>query len=67
MGLSRSDLRYLQADAAIRSAFVRLFKRKDIRDITASKVIREAGVNRSTFYAHYTDKYEVRAAGRSGA
>ncbi|MGI6535749.1 MAG: TetR/AcrR family transcriptional regulator [Eggerthellaceae bacterium] len=53
------DPRYLQADARIRAAFLDLFRDKDIEDITTSEIIRAAGVNRSTFYAHYADKYAL--------
>lgn len=57
--MARRDPRYESADAAIRAAFLRLFEERDIEDITASEIIRTAGINRSTFYAHYTDKYDL--------
>lgn len=57
--MERRDPRYRQADTAIRSAFLRLFEDRGIEEITASEIIQEAGVNRSTFYAHYSDKYTL--------
>lgn len=56
------DPRYQRADAAIRDAFLRLFEKKGLEEITASEVIGSAGVNRSTFYAHYDDKYALMEA-----
>lgn len=57
--MNERDPRYQRADEAIRNAFLELFKEKDIQAISASEVIRASGVNRSTFYAHYADKYEL--------
>lgn len=53
------DPRYQQTDGHIRAAFLDLFQEKGIEDMTASEIIRAAGVNRSTFYAHYADKYAL--------
>lgn len=55
----KRDHRYQKADVKIRAAFLALFQEKEIDDITASEIIRAAGVNRSTFYAHYPDKYAL--------
>lgn len=38
----------------IREAFLRLLEHKDISDITISSLVREAGITRATFYAHYS-------------
>lgn len=57
--MTAHDPRYLKADAAIRSAFLELFAQNSIEEITASQIINIAGVNRSTFYAHYADKYAL--------
>lgn len=53
------DARYQKADSAIRQAFFGLFEQKGIEEITASEIIRASGVNRSTFYAHYADKFAL--------
>lgn len=38
---------------------MRLLERKDFKDITISDVCNEAGVNRSTFYSHYENTYDM--------
>ena len=54
----RSEM-YERADEAIQKAFFSLLEKKDFDKITASDIIRVSGVNRSTFYRHYVDKYEI--------
>lgn len=39
----------------IREAFLELLKEKDIHKITVTDVVKKADLNRSTFYAHYSD------------
>lgn len=39
----------------IRQAFMQLLRRKPMRDISIKELCEAAGINRSTFYAHYTD------------
>lgn len=55
----KRDRRYREADEKIRAAFLQLYEERNIDDITVSGIIRAAGVNRSTFYAHYPDKYAL--------
>lgn len=54
----RSEV-YERTDEAIQKAFFKLLEKKDFHKITASDIIRVSGVNRSTFYRHYVDKYEI--------
>lgn len=42
-----------QSKAALKSAFLELFKRRDPENISIVDLCRKAGVHRSTFYAHY--------------
>ena len=44
-----------QSKAAIKDAFLKLVKKKEPEDITVIDLCRKAGVNRSTFYAHYSN------------
>lgn len=45
---------------AIRNAFVELFnEKKDLNKITVTEIARKAEINRSTFYLHYGDIYEI--------
>ena len=39
----------------IRKAFMELLEEKPVEKITATDIINRAGINRSTFYAHYPD------------
>ncbi len=50
------DLRNARADqsrAALKKAFLELFQSKEPEEITVVELCRKAGLNRSTFYAHY--------------
>lgn len=44
----------------IRRAFTDLLRQKPIQAITISQLCQQAGINRSTFYTHYTDIYDLR-------
>ncbi len=55
------DLRVARSDrskAALKSAFLALLRIKEPKEITVTELCQKAGLNRSTFYAHYdnTDK-----------
>lgn len=41
----------------------RLVLEKDFRDITVQELLLEAGVARSTFYVHFSDKEDLLVAG----
>lgn len=56
MGESRQVARTKER---IRSAFMRLLQTRDFKDITMKVLAEEAGVNRSTVYAHYGTLYGV--------
>lgn len=43
----------------IRYAFVTLLKEKSLEDITVHEIVEKALINRSTFYLHYKDKYDL--------
>lgn len=44
----------------IRRAFTTLLKQKPIQSISITELCAEAGINRGTFYTHYTDIYDLR-------
>ena len=47
-------------EAIIRAAFeAMLLGGKQISKITVREICEKAGINRSTFYAHYTDVYDL--------
>jgi len=39
---------------SIRKAFLELFKNKELSEISVTDIVKKAGINRATFYAHYT-------------
>ena len=53
------DARILNTAAALNSAIVELASKQPISRITVSDVTREAGINRATFYAHYSSPSEL--------
>lgn len=59
MDISARTSSYKKADAAITSALFSLLETKDFHKISVSDIIKKAKVNRSTFYRHYVDKYDI--------
>ncbi|HAH60530.1 MAG TPA: TetR family transcriptional regulator, partial [Treponema sp.] len=43
----------------MQNALIELVEQKKFDEITISDICRLAGVNRSTFYAHYSNKVEL--------
>ena len=56
------DARILNTAAALNTAIVELASRQPIARITVSDVTREAGINRATFYAHFSSPSELLAS-----
>lgn len=53
------DRRTRKTKAQLRAALVKLLKKKKINEITVKEIVEEADINRSTFYLHYTDIYDL--------
>lgn len=51
--------RLTKTDEKIKKAFIDLMKTKGFEHLTVSDITSEAKINRSTFYAHYEDKYAL--------
>ena len=51
--MDRRVARGKRSKAALKAAFLELFQMKEPEDITVMELCRKAGVNRSTFYAHF--------------
>lgn len=49
----------LSVDGRISEAFFDLLKEKPCKKITVSELTKKSGVNRSTFYRHYTDIFDL--------
>ncbi len=55
----KKDLRIIKTKMALYNALTNLMKDKTFEEIRVSDICNEALINRSTFYAHYDDKYEL--------
>lgn len=56
---NKNDVRFSKADQAIRQSFIDLLKVKKFDRISVKMIIDKAAINRSTFYAHFLDKYDL--------
>ncbi|NBG88820.1 TetR-like C-terminal domain-containing protein [Isachenkonia alkalipeptolytica] len=43
----------------LKESFIKLLETKDIASITIKELCEDADINRSTFYAHYNDQYDL--------
>ena len=57
--MDKTDLRIVKTKNALFNALIELMKDKQFEEIKVSDICNKALVNRSTFYAHYEDKYEL--------
>lgn len=55
----KEDHRTKVTNMLIRRAFTQLLREKPIRSITVRELCERAGIHRGTFYAHYTDVYQL--------
>lgn len=53
--------RNTKTETKIREALTELLPNKGLAGITVSDICRAAGINRGTFYSHYTDKFNLMA------
>ena len=57
--MNKNDLRVIKTKNALYNALIELMKEKTFEEIKVSDICNKALINRSTFYAHYDDKYEL--------
>lgn len=57
--MNTDDMRYLNAENKIVESFYKLLEKKKFPDIKTKEIIEAAGINKSTFYVHYSDKYDL--------
>ena len=56
------NMSYVKIKTAIRTAFAEMVKEKgDLDKITVTELVRRANINRSAFYLHYSDIYDIAA------
>ena len=53
------DLRIEKTERGIKNAFIELRSRKPLEKITVKELCESARINKSTFYAHYKDIYDL--------
>lgn len=53
------DYRTRVTKMLIRKAFTDMLKEKPIQSITIKELCETAGINRGTFYSHYSDIYDL--------
>lgn len=51
----RKNKKYLKTDEKIQKAVMSLLKRKAFEKILITDIVKEASIDRSTFYEHYQD------------
>lgn len=59
--MEKNDLRIIKTKNALYAALFDLMKEKTFEEIKVSDICAKALINRSTFYAHFEDKYELLA------
>ena len=55
----KKDLRIIRTKKMLHQALIELMKDKTFEEIKVCDICDKAMINRSTFYAHYDDKYEL--------
>ena len=53
------DRRVRKTKSQLREGLARLMLQKSIKEITVKELVDEVDINRSTFYLHYTDIYQM--------
>lgn len=56
---TKNNQRYHDMDIFMKAALLELMKETDFEKITVKSICERAGVNRGTFYSHYTDIYNM--------
>ena len=57
--VKKTDLRVIKTKNLIYNTLIELMKDKTFEEITVSAICNKALINRSTFYSHYEDKYDL--------
>ena len=55
----KNNKRRRESQEKIERAFIELLQTREIKDITVSELIKATNLNRSTFYANYTDIFDL--------
>ena len=55
----KEDLRVIKTKDNIKKSMLHLLKKYEFKDITMSMLVDECRINKTTFYRHYSDKYDL--------
>ncbi|MEN6351185.1 MAG: TetR-like C-terminal domain-containing protein [Syntrophomonas sp.] len=55
----RVDRRVKYTRMVLKESFINLLEKKDISQISIKEICEDADINRATFYAHYSDQYDL--------
>ncbi|ACL76691.1 TetR/AcrR family transcriptional regulator [Ruminiclostridium cellulolyticum] len=59
METQKTDRRVRYTKMVIKDSLVKFLREKPISKITVKEICEDADINRATFYAHYTDQYDL--------
>jgi AcrR family transcriptional regulator len=59
MGNGKDDRRVKYTRMVLKESFINLLEKKDISQISIKEICEDADINRATFYAHYSDQYDL--------
>lgn len=59
MAETKEDRRVKYTKRVLKESFIKLLSEKDITRITIKEICDDADINRATFYAHYSDQYDL--------
>lgn len=57
--VQKTDRRIRKTKKQLRQGLAKLMENKSINEITVKELVEEVDINRSTFYLHYTDIYDM--------
>ena len=57
--MEKNESKYFYTAQLMNQALLDLLEKKDIEFITITEITKKAGINRSTFYLHYENIYEL--------
>ena len=57
--MNKNESKYFYTARLMNQALLELLEKKDIEFITVTEITKKAGVNRSTFYLHYDNIYDL--------
>lgn len=56
---TKQNIRFQQTEQNIRKVFTELLKKEKLEKITVSRIYERCHINRSSFYLHYKDVYDL--------